>query len=331
MFSLAFALHCASAETGRTYEKGSPKHSRVWGFHFSRSPQRQNLRMGTITINEKGVFSMDVQQTADWINVLGDFCGMRDVPALTRENLKKRYGWEQADVMVLYGGSILCGAEILAGAMREKAAKRFLIVGGEGHTTESLRQKIHAEFPQIETVGRSEAECFAAYLWEKWGLRPDALETQSTNCGNNVTYCLRLLEEQGIRPASILLSQDASMQRRMDAGFRQACSSETILVNYAVYRAKVVKKEGSLVFAEEISGMWDLERYLSLLLGEIPRLTDDANGYGPRGKGFIAHVEIPREVRKAYEGLCAQYGELVRPANEAYSSENAEKRMNSML
>ena len=331
MFSLAFALHCANAETGRTYEKGSPKHSRVWGFPFSRSPQRQNLRMGTITINEKGVFSMDVQQTADWINVLGDFCGMRDVPALTRENLKKRYGWEQADVMVLFGGSILCGAEILAGAMREKAAKRFLIVGGEGHTTESLRQKIHAEFPQIETVGRSEAECFAAYLWEKWGLRPDALETQSTNCGNNVTYCLRLLEEQGIRPASILLSQDASMQRRMDAGFRQACSSETILVNYAVYRAKVVKKEGSLVFAEEISGMWDLERYLSLLLGEIPRLTDDSNGYGPRGKGFIAHVDIPQEVREAYEGLCTQYGRLIRPANEAYSSENAEKRIHPAL
>lgn len=331
MFSLAFALHCASAEIGRTYEKGSPKHSRVWGFPFSRSPQRQNLRMGTITINEKGVFSMDVQQTADWINVLGDFCGMRDVPALTRENLKKRYGWEQADVMVLFGGSILCGAEILAGAMREKAAKRFLIVGGEGHTTESLRQKIHAEFPQIETVGRSEAECFAAYLWEKWGLRPDALETQSTNCGNNVTYCLRLLEEQGIRPASILLSQDASMQRRMDAGFRQACSSETILVNYAVYRAKVVKKEGSLVFAEEISGMWDLERYLSLLLGEIPRLTDDSNGYGPRGKGFIAHVDIPQEVREAYEGLCTQYGRLIRPANEAYSSENAEKRIHPAL
>lgn len=274
---------------------------------------------------------MDVQQTADWINVLGDFCGMRDVPALTRENLKKRYGWEQADVMVLFGGSILCGAEILAGAMREKAAKRFLIVGGEGHTTESLRQKIHAEFPQIETVGRSEAECFAAYLWEKWGLRPDALETQSTNCGNNVTYCLRLLEEQGIRPASILLSQDASMQRRMDAGFRQACSSETILVNYAVYRAKVVKKEGSLVFAEEISGMWDLERYLSLLLGEIPRLTDDSNGYGPRGKGFIAHVDIPQEVREAYEGLCTQYGRLIRPANEAYSSENAEKRIHPAL
>ncbi len=274
---------------------------------------------------------MDVQQTADWINVLGDFCGMRDVPALTRENLKKRYGWEQADVMVLFGGSILCGAEILAGAMREKAAKRFLIVGGEGHTTESLRQKIHAEFPQIETVGRSEAECFAAYLWEKWGLRPDALETQSTNCGNNVTYCLRLLEEQGIRPASILLSQDASMQRRMDAGFRQACSPETVLINYAVYRAKVVATENGLAFAEEIPGMWDLERYLSLLLGEIPRLTDDANGYGPRGKGFIAHVEIPREVREAYEGLCAQYGDLVRPANEAYSSENAEKRMNSIL
>lgn len=37
----------------------------------------------------------------------------------------------------------------------------------------------------------------------------------------------------------------------------------------------------------------------SLLWGEIPRLTDDADGYGPRGKNFIAHVDIPTEVRAA--------------------------------
>lgn len=30
--------------------------------------------------------------------------------------------------------------------------------------------------------------------------------------------------------------------------------------------------------------------------GEIPRLRDDVNGYGPKGKKFIAHVNIPDKV-----------------------------------
>ena len=42
--------------------------------------------------------------------------------------------------------------------------------------------------------------------------------------------------------------------------------------------------------------MWDMERYVSLLMGETPRLTDDAAGYGPHGAGYIAHVDIPEEV-----------------------------------
>ena len=66
--------------------------------------------------------------------------------------------------------------------------------------------------------------------------------------------------------------------------------------------------------------MWDIERYISLLMGEIPRLSDDENGYGPKGKGFIAHVEIPTEVRKAFTDLCHIYPELIREANPLYAS-----------
>jgi len=38
-------------------------------------------------------------------------------------------------------------------------------------------------------------------------------------------------------------------------------------------------------------------------MGEVPRLTDDANGYGPAGRGYIAHVEVPPEVRRAFTHL----------------------------
>lgn len=38
-------------------------------------------------------------------------------------------------------------------------------------------------------------------------------------------------------------------------------------------------------------------------MGEIPRLSDDANGYGPNGKNYIAHVDIPENVKIAFEEL----------------------------
>jgi hypothetical protein len=43
-----------------------------------------------------------------------------------------------------------------------------------------------------------------------------------------------------------------------------------------------------------------MDRFLDLILGEIPRLKDDELGYGPKGKGFISSVEIPSDVLKAY-------------------------------
>lgn len=57
-------------------------------------------------------------------------------------------------------------------------------------------------------------------------------------------------------------------------------------------------------------------------LGEIPRLTDDAYGYGPNGKDFIAHVDVPKEVKDAFETLCEDYSQLVRDANPLYASKN---------
>ena len=38
-------------------------------------------------------------------------------------------------------------------------------------------------------------------------------------------------------------------------------------------------------------------------MGEIQRLRDDENGYGPRGKGFLGHVDIPDEVEAGWQRL----------------------------
>lgn len=59
-------------------------------------------------------------------------------------------------------------------------------------------------------------------------------------------------------------------------------------------------------------GVWDVDRYISLLLGEIPRLRDDEGGYGPAGKNFIDHIDIPAKVEEAHARLAQRYPQLLR-------------------
>lgn len=76
-----------------------------------------------------------IEQVAKNINILGCFCGKRDVEALTASHLQDQYGWKRADVMVLFGGSIVSGGDVLAAAMKNGIAEKYVIVGGAGHTT----------------------------------------------------------------------------------------------------------------------------------------------------------------------------------------------------
>ena len=147
---------------------------------------------------------------------------------------------------------------------------------------------------------------FSCYLKEVYQLEADALEIRSSNCGNNITNLIALLEEKNITWKSIILCQDATMQHRMEAGLHKY-ASEKLIINYASYQAKVCYQEAELQYQIQIHGMWKIDRYINLLMGEIPRLTDNAEGYGPNGKKFICHVDIPENVREAFELLKTVY------------------------
>ena len=265
-----------------------------------------------------------MEQTAAWVNSLGRFCAVRDIRALTGHALNQKLGKPQADVMVLFGGSILAGGDLFAQGMQENLARCYVIVGGEGHTTDTLRRKLYDHYPSIPVRHMSEAELFAEYLYRKYGLTPDFLECASTNCGNNITHLLALLKQQTIPHESIILMQDATMQRRMAAGMLRhhpRCRA----ISYAAYEAEVIPGQYGLTYAASIPGMWDVQRYISLLLGEIPRLRDDAEGYGPQGRNFIAHVEIPAEVTAAWENLSHQYPQLIRQADDQYATKKSSR------
>lgn len=251
-------------------------------------------------------------------NLLGSFCSQRDIPALTSENLRDKYGFSQADVYVLFGGSILYGVDVLAQAIQNKIAKKYIIVGGFGHTTATFQQTVQNIYPDIPAKNMQEAEIFAALLKKRFNLEVDFLETKSTNCGNNITYLLDLLQKQQLDCHSIILSQDATMQRRMSACLRKYVDSDVTIINYATYQTNLILKQNQLTFDKQFLGLWQPERYQKLLMGEIPRLLDTKTGYGPNGKGFISHVDIPLEVLSAYERLQQKYPELNRPSNPKY-------------
>lgn len=52
---------------------------------------------------------------------------------------------------------------------------------------------------------------------------------------------------------------------------------------------------------------WPLERWVGLVTGEVRRLRDDEYGHGPRGRGFLAHVEVPGHVEAAHAALLAAH------------------------
>ena len=252
---------------------------------------------------------------ADRLNRIAEFLAVRDMESLSRQALLSLIGTDRVDLLILLGGNIGYGCELAGQAYADGLARQLMIVGGEGHTTEYFRDTVRQKYPNIQTDGRMEADIIADMLWEKYQISKDSvlLESRSTNCGENAEYALSLAIQEGIEPKTVLLMHDSTMQRRIDATFRKKWKqSDTRFINYAAYRAQVVANEDRLIYENDRWGMWTMERYIALLLGEIIRLHDTKDGYGPNGKGYIEHVDVPGSVLQAYRDLLPHYGGSLR-------------------
>ena len=258
---------------------------------------------------------MRYKKIAEYINTLADFCGKRDISFLNKEELKNKYNINQADIIVLFGGSIIAGGDIFAQAIKEKIAKKYIIVGGYGHTTDSLIDNIKKIIPDINY--KTEAEIFNEYIKNKYNAEADFLECSSTNCGNNITNLLEIIEKKRLDFNNIILIQDSTMQLRMWAVIKKYIDENIEVINYAAYKVKVINEDSKLIYDNYPLGMWDIDRYINLLMGEIPRLTDNEEGYGPRGKDFLIHIDIPEKVENAFLELKKYYPNMVREAKES--------------
>ncbi|WP_063746034.1 YdcF family protein [Kribbella catacumbae] len=210
----------------------------------------------------------------------------------------------EADLLVLMGSAVLESVEVAARAWQDGLVPRILISGGVGHSTRHLVTKVG------ERELRPESQIFRDLLTREYGVPAAAIEIEdrSTNCGQNAEFSRPFVD----RAQRIVLVQDPTMQRRTHASFVRSFRDlpGTELISFA----PVIPWIGPYGVAATPGGpaIWGRERFASLVLGEIRRLRDDEHGYGPRGRDFIDHVDLPAVVLDAYGNLSERYPGLVR-------------------
>ncbi|RDV13745.1 YdcF family protein [Pontibacter diazotrophicus] len=261
------------------------------------------------------------QHYVSLFNTLIPFLAKRDIHSLTEAVLEKEYNITQADLLILLGNSSLYVAVQAASAYHRGLAKELMICGGIGHSTRFLEENIeqHPGYNDVLTGGRAEADMLKDIFVKHWDIQESSIivENQSTNCGSNALEAYQVLEQLQKQPQTILLLQDPVLQRRSQASFEKVWQQQDNVavqfISFAAFVPLLKLKEGKLTYTNEAhSELCGIDRLLSLVMGEIPRLRNNENGYGPRGKGFITAVEIPAEVEAAYEELAALYPEYVR-------------------
>ncbi|EPF17394.1 DUF218 domain [Cedecea davisae] len=216
---------------------------------------------------------------------------------------------QEADLIILAGNAVMPTLDA-ACEFAANGEKTLLITGGIGHSTTYLYGAIagHSRYNTIPTTGRSEAAIIRDIAHQFWKVPNEKIitEEKSTNCGENARFSFTTLAEHGLNPGRVLLVQDPTMQRRTVATFARVWQDEPQQPEWLSWPGVVpelIADERGDIFAGNLEGMWPPERYVSLVLGEIPRLRDDASGYGPQGRDFIVHVDIPAEVMAAWHAL----------------------------
>jgi uncharacterized SAM-binding protein YcdF (DUF218 family) len=248
------------------------------------------------------------------VNHIAAYLARRDIASLSPSVL------QHADVLVLCGSAVLAAIDTAAAAFHNGLADRLLVSGGIGHSTPYLRQAVREtpRYGDVPTDAQPESAIIAEILRRHHAV-PDAailIEDESSNCGENAELSVKRLRLTPLRLRSVLLLQDPTMQRRTHECFRRSLgpAAGVRVSSYAPFVPTVRDLDANFVSDEDGRAVWSMGRFTALLLGEICRLRDDEQGYGPRGADFIDHVDIPSDVMDAYQRLAVAHPHPVREA-----------------
>ena len=188
---------------------------------------------------------------------------------------------ENADVIVGFG----CYDEDIPKRCAELFHRGFApyvcFSGGLGRNTDKLWTK-------------SEAERFAAIaIAEGVPAERIILENKSTNSAENLLFTPKILAEAGIKAEKIIAVHKPYMEKRLWAAMQVYWPEVR-----AVYTSPDVTVEQHIAHAEAI-GM-TRKGVIETIVGDVQRMELYAV------KGYQARVEIPVEVRKAFDALVEQ-------------------------
>ncbi len=243
------------------------------------------------------------EQTLKAANTLGQWLAQNDFASKPEP--------VRADAIILAGNAVIPVIDA-AFDMASRQHTPLIISGGIGHSTTFLYHAVarHPTYNSLRTTGKREAAILAEIAQRFWGipLKNIIVEDQSTNCGENARFTLDTLSSRGMSLTTAIIMQDPTMQRRTMATFARASAGYADAphwLSYPGFIPELINTRDGLSFATPAEGLWPVERYLSLILGEVPRLRDDIEGYGPNGRNFIVHVDFPSSVDNAWQILQA--------------------------
>lgn len=250
----------------------------------------------------------------------------------------------KTDTIVVCASSVLHGAETIFHRLADASlvAKTLVLCGGVGHSTQLIWDAVarHPEYSVLtdEVQGKPEARVLEMILnrfFDISGITARGcrvlIEDRSTNCGANAAETRRVLEAADgllLVPKEIMIVQDPTMSLRTRASFEKVyedVSDPPKLISFPVFvpmveisrelrctQPNVAQDTRSLVTFQtpEVPSeqLWNMTRFVELIVGEIPRLRDDESGYGPRGRNFIAHVDVPQQVDQAWQRVRDRFG-----------------------
>ena len=184
---------------------------------------------------------------------------------------------QPADIIIALGTNDLRVAEFAADLYHQGFGRMLICTGGVAHTGDML----------ATGWDKPEAEIYAAIAIHR-GVPPDRIlrEPRSTNTAENLRFTRRLLAEQGIAPASIVIAVKPFMQRRVWA---------TRAVEWPEIPATLASPQMTLdeYFTPELPP----EKIIHIMMGDLQRIWI----YG--AKGWSQPQVIPPEVRTAYRAL----------------------------
>ncbi|KAF5653332.1 DUF218 domain protein [Fusarium sp. NRRL 25303] len=290
-----------------------------------------------------------VSKAADAANIISEFvaheqvCTLSDLQralfgfSATKKQLNVKTSSSSAAVVVLCGSAILSIVDTVVSSVTKlveamaRHPKYNRITGQvQGQPEARVFQTIVEQFFHLEveqdnlvTTGKHPTQRLTILI-----------EDASTNCALNAVYTRKILDQHGYTsPCSIVVAQDPTMCRRTVAAFEQVYSDKMddtpVFASWPTFVPRVaVQDSGAQNQASGLTsylrydiadfnknkndGLWSMERLMSLLVGEIPRMRDNENGYGPRGKGSIVHVDVPQDVEDAWIVLGDTLGQKMR-------------------